>query len=122
MNVALCLALLLAALSPTPEITGTIVDSQGKPVAQISISVVSLSSNDVISKTLSKSDGSYSFIGLVSGGYGLEPKTDSACAFSDAVQVDNGFTSVVRLILVKGLCQNPISLRNHRDQPGSSTA
>ena len=40
MNVALCLALVLAALSPTPEITGTIVDSQGKPVAEISISVV----------------------------------------------------------------------------------
>lgn len=118
MNVALCLALALAAVSPTPEITGTVVDDQGKPVARISISVVSLSSNDVIRKTLSKSDGSFSFTGLVSGGYGLEAKTDSACAFSDAVQVDNGFTSVVRLRLVKELCRNPISvLRNRRVHP-----
>ncbi|MGB7048410.1 MAG: carboxypeptidase-like regulatory domain-containing protein [Candidatus Cybelea sp.] len=118
MNVALCLALGLAALSPTPEITGTIVDYQGKPVAQTSISVVSLSSNDVISETLSNSNGSFSFAGLASGGYGLEAKTDSACAFSDAVQVDAGFTSVVRLRLVKGLCQNPISiLRNHPVHP-----
>jgi hypothetical protein len=104
MNVLFCLILTLAALSPAPEITGTIVDDRGKRVSGISLSVVSLPSSQVIAKTLSGSDGSFSVTGLAPGSYGLEAKTDSACAFSDAIQVHDGFTSIVRLRLVTGFC------------------
>jgi hypothetical protein len=114
MTVLLSVILTVAALSPPPEITGTIVDYQGKPVAKTSISVVLLSSNDVISKTLSEPDGSFRFTGLAPGDYGLEAKTDAACAFSDAIEVDTGFTAIVRLRMVKGLCQNPISILRYR--------
>jgi hypothetical protein len=104
MNALFCLILTLAALSPAAEITGTIVDENGKVVPGISLSVVSLPASQVIEKALSASDGSFSVTGLASGSYGLEAKTDSACAFSDAIQVHNGFTSIVRLRLVRGLC------------------
>jgi 5-hydroxyisourate hydrolase-like protein (transthyretin family) len=103
-NLLLCSILTLAALSPPPEITGTIVDYQGKPGSQVSVAVVSLNANRVIKKTLSASDGSFSFTGLAAGGYGVAAKTDSACAFSDAIQVDTGFTDIVRLRLAQGLC------------------
>lgn len=105
MNLLLCLILTLAALSPAPEITGTIVDDRGKLVSGISIAVVSLPSNDVIGKTQSGTDGSFGFSGLAAGSYGLEAKTKSSCAFSDAIQVNDGFTSTVRLRLVRELCQ-----------------
>jgi Carboxypeptidase regulatory-like domain len=108
MNVLWCLILTLAALPPAPEITGTIVDDRGKLVSGISISVVSLPSSQIIEKTLSGPGGSFSFAGLFSGGYGLEAEADSACAFSDAVRVDNGFTSIVHLRLVKGWCQTAV--------------
>lgn len=112
MNLLLCLVPTLVAISlPAPEIAGTIVDDHAKPVAGISISAVALPSSQVIAKTVSGSDGSFSFAGLMGGGYGLEAQVDSACAFSDAIQVDNGFTSVVRLRLVKGLCENSVELR-----------
>ena len=104
MNVLFCLILTLAALSPAPQITGTIVDDRGKLVSGISLSVVSLPSSQVIEKALSGSDGSFSVTGLASGNYGLEANTDSACAFSDAIHVHNGFTNIVRLRLVRGLC------------------
>lgn len=104
MNVLFCLILTLAALSSAPEITGTIVDDRGKLVSGISLSVVSLPSSQEIEKTLSGSDGSFSVTGLATGSYGVEAKTDSACAFSDAIQVHDGFTSIVRLRLVRGLC------------------
>ncbi|HET6276310.1 MAG TPA: carboxypeptidase-like regulatory domain-containing protein [Candidatus Cybelea sp.] len=103
--------LTLIAVAPTPEITGTIVDGHAKPVPGISISAVALPSSLVIAKTVSGPDGSFNFTGLARGGYGIEAKSDSACAFSDAIQVDDGFTSVVRLLLVKGLCQNPVELQ-----------
>lgn len=105
MNLLLCLSLTLAALSPAPEITGTIVDDRGKVVSEISISIVSLPSSQIVEETLSGPDGSFSFSGLARGSYGLEAKTKSSCAFSDAIQVNNGFTSTVRLRLVRGLCQ-----------------
>lgn len=104
MNLFFCLILTLAALSPPPEITGTVVDYQGRLVSGVSIAVVSINSDQIIRKTHSASDGSFSFTGMSSGGYGVAAKTDSACAFSDAIQVDAGLTSVVRLRLVKGLC------------------
>jgi hypothetical protein len=70
----------------------------------MSLSVVSPPSSQVIEKTLSGSDGSFTITGLAAGSYGLEARTDSACAFSDAIQVHDGFTSTVRLRLVRGLC------------------
>lgn len=114
MNLFLCLILTLVAVSPAPEIKGTIIDDHAKPVAGISISAVALPSSQVIASTVSGPDGWFSFAGLAHGGYGLEAKTQSSCAFSDAIEVDKGFTSVVRLRLVKGLCQNAMALRNHR--------
>lgn len=118
MNPLLCLILTLAALSSVPAITGTVVDERGKPVSGISLSVVSLPASQVIEKTLSGSNGSFSVEGLASGSYGLEAKTESACAFSDAIQVHDGFTSVVHLRLIRGLCQRPIALRT-RLEPGA---
>jgi hypothetical protein len=112
MNLSLCLILTLAALSPSPEIVGTIVDDGGKFVSGISVSVLSLPSNQIMKKTLSGSVGSFSFADLGPGVYGLSAKTDSTCAFSDAIRVDNGFTRIVRLRFVKGLCKNPIAFRN----------
>lgn len=110
MNLILCLILTLAVLAPAPEIVGTVVDDRGKPVSGVSISVVSLPDNEIVKQTRSGSDGSFSFAGVTSGGYGLEAKSNWACAFSDAIHVDSGFTSVIRLRLVKGLCQNAIGL------------
>jgi large repetitive protein len=105
MNPVICLALVLAALSPPPEITGTIVDYNGKPVAGVPISVVAVNSEDqVTKKTVSESNGSFSFTGLAPGGYGLVAKTGSACAISDAIEVDIGFTSIVHLRLAKRWC------------------
>lgn len=112
MNVFLCLVLTLVAVSPAPEITGTIVDDHGEPVRGVSISAVALPSSQIVAKTVSEPDGSFRFGDLARGGYGLEAKTDSACAFSDAIQVDDGFTSIVRLRLVEGLCRNAMALRN----------
>lgn len=108
MNLILCLVLTLGNLTPTPEIVGTVVDDQGKPVSGVPIFVVALPYDRVVKETLSGSDGSFMFASVTSGGYGLQAKSNSACAFSAAIQVDSGFTSVVRLRLVKGLCQRPI--------------
>jgi hypothetical protein len=111
MNPVACLILTLAAWSSAPEITGTIVDYNGKLVSGIAISVVGLTSDArVTKKTVSGPDGSFSFTGLAPGAYGLKAKTDLGCAISDPIRVDVGFTSVVRLRLVKGLCQNAIAL------------
>jgi hypothetical protein len=106
----LALAMTLAALGPATEIKGTVVDSHGRPVRGVPVSAVELPSSNIVATTVSGPDGSFSFAGFThSGGYGLEARTDSACAFSDAIQVDIGFTSVVRLRLIEGLCQNPVS-------------
>lgn len=113
MNLVTCCILTFAALSPAPEITGSIVDDNGKLVSGVPISVVALLANQTIEKTLSGSDGSFDFTDLAPGAYGLEAKTDSACAFSDEIGVSIGFTSVVRLRLVKGLCQSPVVLWNY---------
>ncbi|MGA8534790.1 MAG: carboxypeptidase-like regulatory domain-containing protein [Candidatus Tumulicola sp.] len=116
MNLIFCLILTLAALSPAPEITGMIADDHGKVASGISLSLISLPSDQVMEKTLSSSDGSFSFAGLASGNYGLEAKTESACAFSDAIQVHHGFTSIVHLRLVTGFCQKPIVLESPSNQ------
>lgn len=108
MNLTVCLLAMLVVSSPAPEITGTIVDHSGKPISKIGVAVVAIDSDQVIKKTLSDSDGSFDFAGLTSGGYALVAKTDSACALSDPIQVDSGFTAVVRLRLINGLCQNPV--------------
>ena len=93
MNLVTCCMLTLAALSPAPEITGSIVDDNGKPVSGVPISVVAVLANQTIEKTLSGSDGSFHFTDLAPGAYGLEAKSDSACAFSDEIGVT---TSVLR--------------------------
>ncbi|MBV9718474.1 MAG: carboxypeptidase regulatory-like domain-containing protein [Candidatus Eremiobacteraeota bacterium] len=108
MNLVVCLILTLAALSPAPEIAGTVADDKGKSVSGVPIFAVSIPSSNVIQKTVSESDGSFRFTGLASGSYGVEAETRSACAFSDAIQVDTGFTTAVHLRLVPGLCQHPL--------------
>ncbi|HEY2473270.1 MAG TPA: carboxypeptidase-like regulatory domain-containing protein [Candidatus Cybelea sp.] len=116
MNPVICLMLTLATLSPTPEITGTIVDYNGRLVSGVRISVVALYASQTIEKTLSGSDGSFHFTDLAPGAYGVAAKTDSGCAYSDPIRVDIGFTTVVHLRLIKGLCQNPIGLLRNRPQ------
>jgi len=108
MNLALCSLLALAALAPAPEIAGTIVDSSAKTVAGVAVSVVAIPSDRIVATTISGSGGTFHFTGVVPGAYGVTANTKAACAFSDAIRVDAGFTSVVYLRLVKGLCQNPI--------------
>jgi hypothetical protein len=106
MNLAVCLSFILAAVSPGPEIAGTLVGDDGKPVSGVSVSVELVPSGPEASKTASQADGSFSFTGLAPGAYGVVAKTKSACAFSSAVSVHPGFTSVVHLHLVKGLCSS----------------
>jgi hypothetical protein len=110
MSPLICLILTLAALSPTPEITGTIVDYSGRLVSGVPISVIALYANQTVEKTQSGSDGSFHFTDLAPGTYGLEAKTDSGCAYSEPIRVDAGFTTAVHLRLIKGLCQHAISL------------
>ncbi|HEX4015050.1 MAG TPA: carboxypeptidase-like regulatory domain-containing protein [Candidatus Cybelea sp.] len=86
MHLFLGLTLMIAALMQPPEIAGRIVDYQGHAVSGVSVAVLSLNSNQVIETTLSAPDGSFSFT-------------------SDPVRIDTGFTSVLRLRLVKGLCR-----------------
>jgi hypothetical protein len=50
----------------------------------------------------------------------LEAKTDSGCAISDPIRVDIGFTTVVHLRLIKGLCQPIAILRNPRVREAAS--
>lgn len=115
MNLAICLVLTLAALSSAPEITGTVVDYNSKPISGVLISVVAINSESkVIRRTVSESNGSFSFTDLANGAYGLVARTDSACAISDAIEVNIGFTSVVRLRLARGLCQGPAISLEHR--------
>ncbi|MGA8097153.1 MAG: hypothetical protein WB810_00690 [Candidatus Cybelea sp.] len=64
MNLVICFILTLAALSPTPQITGTIVDYHRKLVSGVPISVVALYANQTIEKTLYGSDGSFHFTDL----------------------------------------------------------
>lgn len=108
MNLLLCLIVTLAAVTPAPEITGTIVDDRGKALSGIAVSGVSLPSSQEMEKTTSGPDGSFSFAGLIAGGYGIEANSGSDCAFSNAIQVSGGFTSVVRLRLVQGLCDGAL--------------
>jgi hypothetical protein len=111
MHVVACLLLTLAVSSPAPEITGTIADYNGKPVSDLSISVVGLNSEQRVTQTTrSGFDGSFQFYDLAPGFYGLRAKTDLGCAISDPIRVERGFTTVVRLRLVKGLCQNAVTL------------
>ena len=67
----ICLILTLAALSPTPEITGTIVDYHSELVSGIPISVIALYANETVEKTVSAPDGSFHFTDLAPGAYGL---------------------------------------------------
>jgi hypothetical protein len=111
MNLLACLILTVAAVAPAPEIAGTIVDYNGRPLAGISISVVGLTSDARVTKNaVSRTDGSFSFMGLAPGAYGLRAQTDWGCAISDPIRVDVGFTTIVRLRLVKALCKNAITL------------
>jgi hypothetical protein len=114
MNVLICVLLALTvgtrpALSSTPpEITGTVLDYNGKPEAGVSISVVAVYSGQVISKGTSLADGSFYFAGLPSGTYGIAATTSSACAFSTAIKAVAGYTTAIRLRLIPGLCKGVI--------------
>ena len=120
MNILISVILTLAVLSPPPEITGRIVDDNGRPVSGVPISVVALYASQTVSKTLSGSDGSFHFSDLAAGAYGLSAETDSACAFSDPIRVDVGFTSVVSLRLIKGFCKNAFAILRSQDTESSS--
>lgn len=106
-----CIILTLAALPPAPEIVGKIVDYNGKAVSGVTISVVSafaMDSGQAIKKTVSDSNGEFSFTDLGPGPYGIVATTNSACALSDTFGVSIGSTRVMRLRLIKGLCQSPL--------------
>jgi len=109
MNLVMCLSLVLAVASPTPEILGDVVGDNGQAVPGVTISIVSLPSSQEASRTESRADGSFDFTGLASGNYGLEAKTKSACAMSSAVSVHVGFTAIVHLRLIKGFCSSAFS-------------
>jgi protocatechuate 3,4-dioxygenase beta subunit len=114
MNIVACLLLAVAAAAPIPEITGTIVDHNGKPVSGVTISVVAVTGSQDLSKTVSAKDGSFSFSGLAPGYYGVEAKTSSACAMSSAIKATDGFTTFIHLRLTDGLCGNPITYLQHK--------
>jgi hypothetical protein len=109
MNLVMGLALMLAVASPTPEIVGDVVGDNGKAVAGVTISIVSLPASLEASKTVTRSDGSFDFSGLASGNYGIDATTKSACAMSSAVSVHVGFTTIVHLRLIKGFCSSAFS-------------
>lgn len=117
MQVLLCWSLALAAIVQPPQVVGKIVDDRGNAISGVSISAVALPSSQVTEETISGNDGSFHFVHLHYGSYGVEAKTESACAFSDAIQINSGFTSIVQLRLVKGLCSDPIALQNPRILP-----
>ncbi|HEY1653521.1 MAG TPA: carboxypeptidase-like regulatory domain-containing protein [Candidatus Tumulicola sp.] len=100
----------VSALSTAPQITGSLVDYNGKPASKVAVSVVELPTDRVVGKTISGTDGSFSFRGIASGTYGVEARTSSACAMSDAVTVNDGFTKIVGLRLIQHLCTDAISL------------
>jgi 5-hydroxyisourate hydrolase-like protein (transthyretin family) len=103
-----------AAASPTPEITGTVVDHNGKPASSVPISVVSITGDQVMSKTTSKADGSFQFSDLAPGAYGVVAKTASACGMSSAIKVASAFTTVVHIRLTDGLCDGGVQFVQHR--------
>ena len=111
MNYVICIVLALASLAPAPEIVGKVVDDNGRAVPGVTISVVSplvMDSVHIIRKTVSDSNGDFSFTDLGPGFYGVEAASDSACAVSDAFGLSTGATRVVRLRLITGLCQSSL--------------
>jgi Carboxypeptidase regulatory-like domain len=113
MNILACLLLAVAASSPAPEITGTVVDHNGKPVSGVNVSVESITGGQDLAKTVSAKDGSFNFAGLTDGYYGVIAKTSSACATSNAIKAADGFTAVVHLRLTDGACENPLHFVEH---------
>ena len=109
MNLVMCLSLILAVASPTPEILGDVVGDNGKAAPGVTISIVSIPSSLEAAKMVSRADGSFDFTGLASGNYGVEARTKSACAMSNAVSVHVGFTTAVHLRLIKGFCSSAFS-------------
>lgn len=113
MHTIVCAALTLIAstvspISPNssavPEIIGTVLDFNGKPAAGVPVSIVALPSNQIIQRGISEATGKFEFAGLPPGAYGVAASTSSACAFSSAVNVSTGYTTLVSLQLVKGMC------------------
>jgi hypothetical protein len=113
MNILAYLLLATATLSPSPEITGTVVDHNGKPVSGVSVSVEGITGGEDLAKTVSAKDGSFNFSGLTDGYYGVVAKTSSACATSSAIKAADGFTTVVHLRLTDGACENPLNFVEH---------
>jgi hypothetical protein len=111
MYFVLCTVLALAAPPPAPEIIGKVVDYDGKAVSGVTVSVVSgfaTDSDQAIKRTVSDPNGNFSFTDLGRGPYGIVARTNSACAISDTFGVSFGATRVMRLQLIKGLCQSPL--------------
>ncbi|HEY1680583.1 MAG TPA: carboxypeptidase-like regulatory domain-containing protein [Candidatus Tumulicola sp.] len=113
MNILTCLLLAVAALSPNPEITGTVVGDNGKPVSGVTVSVEPVIGGPDVGKTVTAKDGSFNFSGIPGGYYGVLAKTSSACAMSSAIEAADGFTTVVHLRLTKGLCDSAIAPLDH---------
>ncbi len=113
MNILTCVFLAAATLSSTPEIKGTVVDHNGKPVSGVSVSVEPITGGQVVDKTVSSKDGSFEFSGLAPGTYGVVAKTSSACGMSSAIEVANAFTTVVHLRLTDGLCGGGVQFVQH---------
>ncbi len=63
MNILICLLLAAATLSSAPEIKGTVVDHNGKPVSGVSVSVEPVTGGQVMDKTVSSKDGSFEILG-----------------------------------------------------------
>jgi len=113
MNVLVCVAIAIAltaspssasiGLSSTPEIVGTILDSNGKPAAGVPISVNPIPSGPSFI-TVSKKDGTFALAAIPPGAYGISVETQTACAFSDAIGVAIGYTTFVHLRLTDNMC------------------
>ncbi len=61
MNMLTCLLLAVAALSSNPEITGTVVGDNGKPVSGVTVSVEPVIGGPDVGKTVTAKDGSFNF-------------------------------------------------------------
>jgi hypothetical protein len=112
MHFIVCVAFTLMASTVSPpspnsptvsEIVGTILDFNGKPTAGVPVSILAIPSNQIMQRGISEATGKCEFAGLPPGAYGVAASTSSACAFSPAVNVSTGYTTLVSLQLIKGI-------------------
>jgi hypothetical protein len=67
MNFLIGIFLAVATASPAPQITGTVVDDNGKPVSGVSVSVEPVMGGPVVAQVASQKDGSFTVSGIPSG-------------------------------------------------------